>query len=334
MNPKENALRIIRFDRPEYVPGGPPVYSVKYRGNDHAGYQGGGHDCPVGTEWTDIWGVRWRKIADGVMGFHVGHPLSRPEDLKHFTPPDPDDERVCGLIYEMAEAFKQDPGREEKFLGGRHRETLLEKANTLLGMEALFVAFKAEPNFAKDVFRMVMDFHLGIAKHYAAVGIEYAGLGDDLGTQAGPLVGPDILEEFFLPEYRRLFSFYKERGVLIGFHSCGCIEGVLDRFMDLGVDVLNPVQATANDHDLVRRRTQGRMALQGGISTAVIVDGPPERIAAEVRRKLWQLGRDGGYFCGPDQGLPFPEDHLAALDAARREYGRYPLSPPAEDATP
>jgi len=330
VNAKENALRIIRFDDPERVTGGPPVFSVKYRGNDHEGYRGGGHDCPVGAEWTDIWGVRWRKIAAGVMGFHVGHPLEKPEDLADFTPPDPDDERVCGLIYEMADAFKNDPDRDQKFLGGRHRETLLEKANTLLGMEALFVAFKAEPNFVKDVFRMVMDFHLGIAKHYANAGIEYAGLGDDLGTQVGSLVGPDIIDEFFVPEYRRLFRFYKARGVLIGFHSCGCIEGVLDTFMDLGVDVLNPVQASANDLDNVRANTQGRMALQGGVSTAIIMDGPPERIAAEVRRRLWQLGRGGGYFCGPDQGLPFPEEHIAALERAREEYGKYPLRPPPD----
>lgn len=331
MGDKENALRIIRFDNPEYVTGGPPVCSVKYRGNDHAGYEGGGHDCPVGTRWADIWGVRWRKVAEGVMGFHVGHPLGRAEDLRRFTPPDPDDERVCGLIYRMADEFKNDPERDRKFLSGRHRETLLEKANTLLGMEALFVAFKAEPNFVKDVFRMIMDFHLGIARHYAKIGVEMVGMGDDLGTQIGPLLGPPTVEEFLVPEYRRLFDFYRERGVLVGFHSCGCIESVLDTFMDLGVDVLNPVQATANDHGLVRRKTQGRMALQGGISTAIIMAGPPERIATEVRKKMWQLGRDGGYFCGADQGMPFPAEHVAALEQALTEYGRYPLEPPPED---
>jgi uroporphyrinogen decarboxylase len=332
MTPKENARRIIKFDSPEYVMGGPPVHSIKYRGNDHAGYEGGGHDCPVGTEWTDIWGVGWRKVAERVMGFHTGHPIAKPEDLKAFTPPDPDDERVCGLIYQMAEEFKNDPDREQKFLGSRHRETLLEKANTLMGMEQLFIAFKTEPGFVKDVFRMVMDFHLGVAKHYAEVGVEYAGLGDDLGTQIGPLVGPDLLEEFFVPEYRRLFDFYKERGVLIGFHSCGCIEAVLDMLMDLGVDVLNPVQATANDHATVRAKTQGRMALQGGVSTAVIMDGPPERIVEEVRKEMWLLGREGGYFCGPDQGMPFPESHLAAVHNAVEQYGKYPLRPPERHA--
>jgi hypothetical protein len=139
MHPKENALRVIRFDRPEWVPASPPVVGIKYRGNDHEGYEDGGHDCAVGTEWTDIWGVRWRKVADGVMRVHVGHPIETPSDLRSFTPPDPDDERLCGPIYEMAEAAQDDPGREQKFLSSRHRETLIEKANTLIGMEPLCV---------------------------------------------------------------------------------------------------------------------------------------------------------------------------------------------------
>jgi uroporphyrinogen decarboxylase len=103
---------------------------------------------------------------------------------------------------------------------------------------------------------------------------------------------------------------------------------VLETLMDLGVDVLNPVQATANDLDEVRRLTAGRMALQGGVSTATIMAGPAERIVAEARRRMWQLGRHGGYFCGPDQGMPFPPAHIEALRRTVEQYGRYPLSPP------
>ena len=131
-----------------------------------------------------------------------------------------------------------------------------------------------------------------------------------------------------MPEYRRLFELYRKRGVIIAFHSCGNIESVLETFMELGVDVLNPVQASANDLDQVRTVTQGRMALQGAVSTHTIMIGPVERIVAETRRRMWQLGREGGYFCAPDQGLPFPESHVQALRETVERYGRYPLSPP------
>ena len=69
------------------------------------------------------------------------------------------------------------------------------------------------------------------------------------------------------------------------------------------------------------------MALQGGISSGLIVSGPVEAIRAEVKRTLWLLGREGGYFCGPDQGMPWPEEHIQALRDAVEQYGCYPLRP-------
>lgn len=326
MNAKENALRIIRFDRPERIVSGAPAYGVHYRGCNHRSYDNGGHDCPVGTTWTDVWGTVWRKELEGVMGFPQHHPLAEVGSLKAYAWPDPDDQRICGRIYRMAEEF---PGGD-RFLSGSHRETLWEKSYMLVGMADLMTHLFTQPGYAREIFHRVMDFQLGIAQHYLAVGIELATLGDDLGTQAGPLLGPKIVAEFLVPEYRRLFDLYKRAGVLIAFHSCGNIESALETFMDLGVDVLNPVQATANDLDKVRSATQGRMALQGAVSTATIMAGPVEKIVAEARQRMWQLGREGGYFCGPDQGLPFPQAHVDALHEAVEEYGRYPLSAPSE----
>ena len=324
MNARENALRIIRFDRPERVVSGPPTCGVHYTGCNHEGYKGGGHDCPVGTEWVDVWGTHWRKELPGVMGFPRVHPIADPAALARYAWPDPDDERVCGRIYRMAEACD----RGDRFLAGSHRETLWEKAYMLAGMETMMLAFHAEPQFARDVLRRVMDFQLGIARHYLRVGVELASLGDDLGTQAGPLLGPAIVAEFLVPEYERLFRLYRDHGILIAFHSCGRIESVLETFMTLGVDVLNPVQASANDLRRVRAVTQGRMTLQGAVSTKTLMEGPVDAIVAETRRRLWHLGRDGGYFCGPDQGMPFPKPHIEAFRQALADVGQYPLQPP------
>lgn len=95
--------------------------------------------------------------------------------------------------------------------------------------------------------------------------------------------------------------------------------------MELGVDILNPVQASANDLTKIRHMTQGRMALQGAVSSATIMAGPIQAIDAEVRQRIQQLGQQGGYFCGPDQGMPWPADHYRAMEEAVTRYGRYPL---------
>ena len=326
MNARENALRIIRFDHPERVVGGPPIHNLCYHGCHHRGFNGGGHDCPVGTRWTDIWGTEWHKELDGVMGFPRGHPLADVSQLKRYGWPDPDDERIISKVYRMAQDF---PGGDQ-FLGGQHRDTLWEKSYMLVGMEALMAYFITEPGFVREVLHRIMDFQLGIAQHYLGLGVEFVSLGDDLGTQQGPLLSPEIVSTFLLPEYRRLFSLYKGHNVLISFHCCGNLDAVVDMFLDLGVDVLNPVQVTANDLDRVRGVTQGRMALSGAVSTATIMAGPPEQIVAEVRERLRQLGRLGGYFCGPDKGLPFPREHIDALWATVEKFGGYPLRPPVD----
>ena len=325
MNAKENALRIIRFDSPERVTGGMPSHGIAYRGCNHEGYEEGGHHLPVGSKWTDVWGTEWHREHDGVMGFPKGHPLADlPRALPRFEWPDPDDDRICQPIHDRAEGWD----RDATFLAGSHRDTLWEKSYMLVGMEDLMCYLHSEPNAVRELLHGIMGFQLGIAKHYLAAGVEMVGMGDDWGTQRGPLLSPDLIEDLFVPEYRRLFDLYKSRGVLVSFHSCGHIEPLLPLFMDLGVDILNPVQASANDLDKVRRITQGRMALQGSVSSATIVAGPPDAIRAEVAGRLWQLGQEGGYFCGPDQGMPWPEEHIAALREAVDELGTYPLCAP------
>jgi uroporphyrinogen decarboxylase len=257
------------------------------------------------------------------MGLPKGCPLEQPENLQQYAWPDPNDERICGQIYAMAQEF---PGGA-LFLEGSHRDTLWEKAYMLVGMETMMAYFLTEPGYAREILHGIMDFQLGIAEHYLRVGVEMVYLGDDLGTQRGPLLGPRIVRDFLVPEYRRLFELYKSRGVLIEFHSCGNIASVLDTFIELGVNILNPVQATANDLAQIRARTQGRLALRGAVSSKTLMEGPVESIERKVRQRLWQLGRAGGYICRPDQSMPFPPDHLQALHDTVEQHGRYPIQP-------
>jgi uroporphyrinogen decarboxylase len=140
------------------------------------------------------------------------------------------------------------------------------------------------------------------------------------------MFGPHIIEEFLKPEYERIFQFYREHHVLIRFHSCGYVEPLLDMFIRLGVDILHPVQATANNLDHVREVTQGHMAMEGCIPSHLVLDGPIEDIEAEVGRRIRQLGQQGGFFCRPDQTLDYPKEHVGALEAAVRRCGTYPLT--------
>ena len=322
MTSKENALRIIRFDHPERVQTEPPTHGIAYLGCNHEGYQGGGHHLPVGSSWADIWGTTWVKEHEGVMGFPRGNPLADlVNGLRSYRWPEPDDERLVRPLYEGAAGWS----RDDAFLCGSHRDTLWEKSYMLVGMEELMCLLLTEREAVQELLHRVMDFQISMARHYVAAGVEMVGMSDDLGTQSRLLLSRETIEDLLVPEYRRLFELYRRHDVVVSFHSCGHIEPIVDLFIDLGVGILNPIQASANDHRAVRAQTLGRMALQGGVPSALVVSGPQEAIRVETRRLMRELGATGGYFCSPDQGMPWPEEHIRALRDTVEHEGSYPL---------
>jgi len=202
-----------------------------------------------------------------------------------------------------------------------------ERVHKLVGMENLMVYIYTEPDFVRQVLRRIMDFQIGIAERYLKHGVEMTFMGDDLGAQSSLLLSPATVDEFLLPEYRRIFDLYKSNGVLINFHSCGHVEPLLGMLMELGADIINPVQATANNLQSVREVTQGKMSLCGGISTHLLMISSIEEIVKMTKETLYMLGAKGGYICTPDQHMPFEKEKVDAFIQTVEEYGRYPISP-------
>jgi uroporphyrinogen decarboxylase len=322
MDVKENVRRIIAFDHPEKVVRVPPIHMLRFHGAYIEDNDEGVDAYQFGAKWTDPWGVGWYNAHKGILGYPVQCPLAEPKNLKNYQWLNPNDERVVAKIYRTAETFSG----EDQFLGGSHHHTVWERAYMLVGMENLLLYIKTEAEFVREVFHRIMDIHLGVAEHYVQLGIEFVRTSDDLGTQTGLLFSPSTIQEFLLPEYKRLFEFYKDKNVLFAHHCCGNLDGLLDLFIDLGIDVLDPVQVTANDLDVVREKTMGKIALRGAVQSSVMMDGPVEAIETEIQQRLGQLGRTGGYFCNPDQDLPYPQEHLDVFDESVEKFGTYPIT--------
>ena len=319
MTDKENFYQLVRWGNPEWIPSRIPEYAVHYKGCHHDNFEGQGHHSPVGTVWKDIWGVEWHKDLEGVMGFPRGFPLTNLETLDSFEFPDPDDPKYFSLIFEMKKNYKED-----LILYASHRDTLWERAYMLVGMENMMVYFRTEPDLVKRFFRRITDFQIKMAQHYIEAGCELIGVGDDHGMQSTLLLGKDIIYEFFMPEYQRLFDFYRNynKNIIINFHSCGYIEPILDMFIELGITILNPIQATSNNLENVRKKTQGKITLCGGINSGILMDGNLDEIRALVKSRIEVLGKNGGYICCPDQGMPYKKESLDVMNEAILKYGR------------
>ena len=321
MTDREIFYKIVNFDKPDRLICGPPCHGMEYMGVNHQGYDdtdhNDGNNKPVGAKWTDIWNTGWVKEYPDVMGFPKVNPLSDLSALKNYIWPNPNDERICKLIYAGKDNYDVSM---DKILSGAHRDTLWEKSYMLVGMENMMDYFYTEPNYVREILHKIMDFQMGIAEHYIKCGVEMVHLGDDLGCQDRLLLSPGIINEFLVPEYRRLFDFYRKKNVLIGFHSCGYVEPLLELFIDLGVNILNPMQATANNFYNVINVTKGRMAIQGGISTKIIMEKSEREIRDTVIETIGVLGKYGGYFCSADQGMPFPPGSLETVKKAVENY--------------
>ncbi len=312
MTAKENLLAAIRYEEPEYVPRGnePIVAGIAYEGNFKI------------ANWTDSWGTRWETTRDDMVPFPKGNPLPDLSMIEDYEPPDP--HALIDADEGLAERMAAIPDREERLVFGQQTYFVYERAWAITGLDNFLAGFYEHPDELKELLRKIADYNIAVFERYIELGVDGVSFSEDLGSQRALMVSPEHFREFIKPEYARIFKVVKDAGCLINFHSCGCVEAIVEDLIDVGVDILNPVQSRANDLHSVKRMAHGRMALQGAIDTHdVLMLGTPETVEAEVRRVLSILAPGGGYIIGPDQGMPFPEENIAAMWAAAEEHGVY-----------
>jgi len=151
---------------------------------------------------------------------------------------------------------------------------------------------------------------------------------NDFGTQNGLIMSADMFREFFKPELKRIYDLIKSYDAKVMQHSCGAVSEVIGDFIEIGADVVNPVQVTAHRMDIetLASRYGSQVTFYGGIDTQhVLPKGPVELIRHKTRETL-DLFDGGGYILAPSQGVEadIPVEHLLAmLDEGERTTRRH-----------
>jgi uroporphyrinogen decarboxylase len=310
LSPKENYLEAIRFGSPQYVPRWDEGVDTRFQFADIVRRE----------TWTDRWGVGWVLELEDTVPFPKRNPLSDITRVDEFEFPDPD-------TLTMSEETLEKINRTEKSKHlriGSMAYFVFERAWALTGMENLLVAMVEYPEETRYLLHRIADYARRVFTRYLDLGLDGVTFSEDLGSQRALMMSPSHFREFLLPEYEHALSNVIACGKIVNFHSCGCVEEVAGDLADLGITILNPVQARANDLQRVKEATRGKTALSGAVDTDLILRGTPEAVHTEALRVLGIMKTGGGYIFGPDQGFPhFPPENIAAIHDAWEELGRY-----------
>jgi uroporphyrinogen decarboxylase len=320
LSPKENLLRALRRADPEYVPVRrmdgriPGMIRLHYRNSML--YQAG----------TDRWGIRWEgglpagfEWEPRIQAYAVEHPLADLSALTSYVFPDPDEPGMFGAMFDGMD-------HEANLVLAEVPYLLFERAYLLMGMEAFFVAAAEQPAAIAVLLRRIADYQIALIRRLIACGADAIRATDDYGGQQSGLMSPRMWRRLIKPELTRIISATKDAGAMFFLHSCGHIMDLVPDLIEVGVDVLDPIQAGANDHAQLKRLYGDKLTFMYGVnSQGALSQGTPDAVDADVRECIRVLAPGGGYILGPDNSIAIPEANYRAYLAAGERYGRYPI---------
>jgi uroporphyrinogen-III decarboxylase len=162
--------------------------------------------------------------------------------------------------------------------------------------------FVEDPDHAECILEIPYRYHLTAAERLVRMGVDMIWIGDDVGTQRGMLISPAHWRRFLKPRMAAFISRLKDlnRELRIAYHSDGCIYPIIPELIDIGVDVLNPVQPACMDPELLQRRYGDRLCFWGSLDEQKTLPfGTPDDVRNEVLSRIETLGRGGGLILGP-----------------------------------
>ena len=254
-----------------------------------------------------VWGTVPQKISAGTHTYveWVEHPMgefSTVRQFEEYPSPSIDDFDFTGMGGEVAA-----PDRCLSSVGKLNHIFMI--AARLRGMDRLLMDMAAEPVLAEALIEKVARFAIALNRkslERAAGRVDHYTLWDDVAMQSGLMMGPTQWDRFLRPWYATLFADAKSHGLTVLYHCCGSFHPIIPTLIDLGVDVLDPVQTSAREMDLatLKRRYGNSVCWHGGIDVQKLLPhGSPVDVCRAVREARDLFGNDGGIVLGPSHEI-------------------------------
>jgi uroporphyrinogen decarboxylase len=210
-----------------------------------------------------------------------------------------------------------------------------ERAHAMQGMDTFLLNMAINPDFARALLLRIADYCkqlMGPFLEELGDNVDIIKIGDDLGTQKSLMISPKMYREMLKPIHEDFISFIKARTrAKVFFHSDGDVEPLIEDFIEIGVDILNPIQTEAGsmaDLPSLKKHYGKNIVFCGAIdSREILPHGKVGDVREEVRRVINTLGLGGGYMVGAVHTVmdDVPPENVLAMADAVEEFGHYPL---------
>lgn len=340
---KENLLRAIRFETPDYIPMTFQINEACYDAYDpealfslmeqHPFLFPDFHAPETRTRsyalnarkdfpYKDDFGCVWETTVDGIVGTVHKHPLADWKDYGEYRFPDPDKSNGLQAVdwQKFEEQCEQDRAAGRLTCGKlRHGHTFLQLCD-LRGYENLLYDMMDEEPLLDDLVARLEAFNLAQICHFLKADVDMIKIPEDLGMQHGPMLSVENFLRYIQPSYQRLLEPARKAGKIIHMHSDGDIRLLIDSIIAGGVDVIN-LQDLVNGVDWIGQKFRGRTCVDLDIDRQLVTPfGTPEQIDGLIREEVQKVGcKEGGLtmIYGLYPGVPL-ENVKAVMDAMER----------------
>ena len=286
------------------------------------------------SQFVDAWGTVF------VSGPGYVHPSGPPlveietiEGLRDYPWPRPEQFGRLEGLKEQAERLFNETDYAIALRRPGIRGGLLDQGCNLRGMEQFMMDLALMPDYARTLMEVLAEIYVGVytlALKEVGPYVQIIEAQDDLGAQLQPLISPATWREVIKPSQKYIFDAIHRSApqAKIVFHTDGNVYSLIPDLIEIGVDVLNPIQPSARQMDSFQLKAEfgDRLCFHGAMDVQTVLNQDEAMVRADVRKRIQALGRGGGFILAPCNHIQhdIPPENVVAMYTEARLFGRYP----------
>jgi uroporphyrinogen-III decarboxylase len=339
VNSRERVRRAVHFQHPDHIPHFLPdgkendiIWAAPWNlgGNPGLVVKQPWHVCSNGSfqEMIDAWGITWRRhISDSGKGEAKEYPIAditRQAECQFPNANHPDLFRAIRIVVE-----ENNSSENPKYvLGVAPFSSLNEGTHIIRGLQNMFIDYYENPDDLKSLINRLASKQAESIKLLADSGCDGVMFYDDWGLQDSLMVSPDLIEEFFMPNYRSNWGLAKQLGLDTWMHSCGHIIEILPKFIEAGLNVIQMDQQQNMGLENLAAKVGGKITFWCPVDIQkTMIEGSIEDIKNYVKQMMKTIGSFNGGLISMAYTTPDAIGHVpektAAMCEAFRNYGLY-----------